>query len=163
MIVPMIVPQPTRIALLEMVRPFMKVFVPPVMLNTAAETPSPTTNGLPFATVTFLALRMPAFNANVPAEFVSRRESVETGPPLSVRLPPATLMLPELAELATEMVPPVISTWPVEMELPTRKFDDRLRKPPATVRIPLAVFVRTAANLALAAWTVPLEMMIWPL
>src|SRR5947207_4391974 len=87
MMVPIILPQPLRIALLEMVRPLAKICVPPSSSNVAALTPSPTTKGDPLLTTVLLDRSVPLLKSNWPALLVRRRTSVSIVPPLRVIVP----------------------------------------------------------------------------
>src|SRR5258706_10366861 len=80
--VPMIVPQPLSVALLEIIRPLAKECVPPRSSSVAAFVPLPTINGDPFATLLFLVRNVPPAKSNCAPELVMRRLSVVTVPSL---------------------------------------------------------------------------------
>src|SRR5437899_2096007 len=84
---PMIVPQPDRVALLEIVRPSANKCVPPSNWKVAALVPSPITNGIALLTVVPLEERVPPLNIKRPAALVRRRLSVTKLPPLKVTVP----------------------------------------------------------------------------
>src|SRR6266700_3485040 len=147
MILPIIVPHPVRLALLEMTRPLAKECIPPSRLNVAALAPSPTTNAEPFATVVPLVLRTPALKTIRPAELVSSRLSVVMVPPLRVRLPLGKLTSPAPVLFVAVIAPPAIKISPVASDrLPTRSSDERLKSPPDIEKLPLTVFVGLAAT-----------------
>src|SRR5216683_422585 len=161
MMLPIILPHPVRLALLEMIRPLAKECVPPSRLNVAALLPSPTTNAEPFATAVPLVLRTPPLKTIRPAELVKSRLSVVMVPPLRVRLPLGTLTSPAPLLFVAVITPPVIMTSPVDSDrLPTRSSDERLKFPPDIAKLPLTVFVGLAATKRREACTPPAEIVI---
>ena len=151
---PIMVPHPLSVALLEMISPLENECVPPLKCNVAGVTPSPTTNGALLATVVDFVSSIPPLNMNCPALLVSRRLSVVILPELITREPlgiPRSALLPPLVTLSE---PPVMNTCPVEYEaLPIQKLEDRIKLPPVSANIPVALteFVVSAATSTLAA------------
>src|SRR6267143_7079053 len=144
---PLIVPQPSRVALLEIIRLLANEWMPPFRCNFAAATPLPTTNGAPLATIAPLVLSVPPLKMIVPAALVSKKASAVIVPPFKVRLPFTTLMTADPTAFVTAILPPVTDACPVEKEAaPTNKFDDEFRLPPATVSRPLEMLVGSAAT-----------------
>src|SRR2546430_2289959 len=108
-ILPIIVPQPSRVALLEITNPLAKEWVPPLRWNVAGVMPSPTTKGDPLPPVVLLALRAPPLNRKFPAIFVTRRLSVVTVPPFMLTVPLAGIRAPKPAALVTAILPPLMN------------------------------------------------------
>jgi len=132
----------------------------------AAAVPSPTTKGVPLATVVLLVDTVPPFRVNWPPGLVGNNWSEIKLPPLRVTLPLGTENIPDAVGLVTAIVPPVTRTWPVEKEaLPTKKRESRLRLPPETVSAPVAPMelVVSAATRSVDAATIPHSRLNWPL
>src|SRR6266478_3326314 len=139
---PIIVPQPVRDALQEMIKPLANECDPPSRCNVDGFVPSPTTNGSPLEITVPAVLSVPPPKTICPLEFVTIRLSTVTIPPFNMRVPLETIRSPNLLSLVTLRFAPAMRTWDVETEgLPTTKFEEMMISPPDNDMLLVVEFV----------------------
>src|SRR5437879_13796800 len=94
-----IVPQPVRDALLEMIRPLANECDPPSRCNVDGFAPSPTTNGSPLEITVPAVLSVPPTKTNCTLEFVTIRLSTVTMRPFHFILPVSYIKIESLLYL----------------------------------------------------------------
>src|SRR6266853_2982947 len=142
---PIIVPQPVRDALLEMIKPPANECDPPSRCNVDGFVPSPTTNGSPLEMTVPDVFSVPPPKTNCPLEFVTIRLSTVTMPSFNVSVPLETIKWPDLLELVTLRFAPAMRTCDVETEeLPTTKFEETVISPPANDMVLAVEFVASS-------------------
>src|SRR5438552_12128416 len=155
-VLPMIVPQPVRDALLEMIKPLANECEPPSRCNVDGFVPSPTTNGSPLEITVPAVLSVPPPKTNCPLEFVTIRLSTVTIPPFNVTVPLETIRLPDLLLSVTLRFAPAMRTCDVETEeLPTTKFEETIISPPANDMVLIVEFVALRPTSRPSARTCP--------
>src|SRR3989442_227081 len=161
---PIIVPQPVRDELLEMIKPLANEWDPPTRCSVDGFVPSPTTNGRPLEMTVPEVFSVPPPKTNCPLALVTIRLSTLRMPLLNVSVPLETIKSADLLLLVTLRFAPAMRTSDVETEeLPTTKFEETMISPPANDMVLIVEFVALRPTSRPSARTCPPLTFIWPI